>query len=466
MTITLSPEQDSAIIGFRNWYKSLNPREYTHTEIKVNPQTYEPEEVARYSRGYEEGPDFLLTGYAGTGKSTILPFIVEATGLEPYQIGFMSPTGKASKVMTRKFKDQGMAGAYATTIHKAIYNPRPLKAFEIEQELFAKQNEYKIACETGNPTVIRQLAHDIKKIEENLSRAYDQDTPKFQLNSGSSIGDKAHLLIVDESSMVDDVMGDDLRSFGIPILAIGDPGQLPPIGGKPGFFRRRPDASLTEIHRQALDNPIIWASKLIRDGHQVPMGVHGDGQLRVIDRDDDDVTYDLEKDVQIIVGRHEKRWQITRKLRKLSGLHGQGPAEGEMMIINRNSRKYSDLVNGSMVMMTGDVGELKSGSTTFTANVVDEDGKDYTLRCLQATLEEHYMGKFNASAPKRDVFRAKQDERTHELDFGYAITCHKSQGSQWDECVVHDESNVFRGDADKWLYTAVTRAAKKLTLVV
>ena len=119
-----------------------------------------------------------------------------------------------------------------------------------------------------------------------------------------------------------------------------------------------------------------------------------------------------------------------------------------------------------MTVMTADVGLLKDGNTTFTAQMVDEDGESYTLKCLQATLEEHYMGKFNASAPKRDVFRAKQDERTHELDYGYAITCHKSQGSQWDECVVHDESNVFRGDADKWLYTAVTRAAKKLTLVV
>jgi exodeoxyribonuclease-5 len=196
------------------------------------------------------------------------------------------------------------------------------------------------------------------------------------------------------------------------------------------------------------------------------MGTHGDGQLRVIDRDDDDVTYDLDLDAQIIVGRHEKRWQITRKLRKLQGMHGQGPCEGELMMINRNSRLYGDLVNGSPVMMTADVGPLSDGKTTFTSQVKDEDGKEYTLKCLQATLEEHYRGKNNYSAQKREVFRARQDERVHELDFGYAITCHKSQGSQWDECVVHDESNVFRKDAHRWLYTAVTRAAKKLTLVV
>lgn len=465
MTIKLAPQQDDAIISFKRWYSDLSPREYTHTEIKYDPATGDEVEVECYSRGYNVAPDFLLEGYAGTGKSTILPFLVEATGCAPWQIAFMSPTGKASKVMTKKLHQQDMM-VTATTIHKAIYKPQQLKAYEIEAELFRVQQEYAVANKEANLPAMREIGKKIKLLEKNLERAYDEDAPRFQLDVNATLGKKAHLIVVDECSMVDKAMAEDLRSFGVPILAIGDPGQLPPIGDKPGFCNRTADSQLTEIHRQALDNPIIWASMLIREGHQVPMGSHGDGLLRVVDRSDDDVTYDLDRDAQIIVGRHEKRWQITRKLRKLGGFGDQGPCEGELMIINKNSRKYGDLVNGSMVMMTKDVGQLKSGSTVFTADVKDEDGKDYTLRCLQATLEEHYMGKYNASAPKRDVFRAKQDERTHELDYGYAITCHKAQGSQWNECVVHDESGVFRKDADRWLYTAVTRAAERLTLVL
>lgn len=465
MSITLSPQQEVAIKAFRDWYHALPERVFSHEEMRIDPATYEWEPRAVYTRGLDTAPDFLLAGFAGTGKSTVLPFLVEVTGLNPNQIVFCSPTGKAAKVMTKKLRAEDML-VTATTIHKAIYRPKALEAYQIETELTNAQKDLKIAIDGGNGTAIRELKGKIRQLEKNLERAYDENAPKFQLNVDASIAD-AHLIVVDECSMVDADMADDLRSFGVPILAVGDGGQLPPVSlAGPGFFRRAPDAALTEIHRQALDNPIIWASMRIREGDEVPMGVHGDGQLRVIDRDDDDVTFDLDLDAQIIVGRHEKRWQITRKLRKLSGLHGEGPAEGEIMMINRNSRLYGDLVNGSPVIMTGDVGRLKDGNTAFIASVKDEEGKSYTLKCLQATIEEHYRGKNNASAMKRDVFRAKQDERIHELDFGYAITCHKAQGSQWDECVVHDESNVFRKDAHRWLYTAVTRAAKKLTLVV
>lgn len=466
MSIVLAPQQENAIAVFKDWYQNLNPRVYSHSEQKWDPEAQDFYEKPIYSRGYDVAPVFRLFGYAGTGKSTVLPFLVEVTGLQPQHIVFCSPTGKASKVMTKKMRSQDMA-ASATTIHKAIYRPQALKAYQIEQELFNAQREYQIACETGVKSAIFEAKQRVKLLEKNLERAYDENAPQFQLNVDSSI-DTASLIVVDECSMVDKDMADDLKSFGVPILAMGDPGQLPPISlAGPGFCDTdQPDAMLTEIHRQALENPIIWASMLIREGKQVPMGSHGNGELRVIDRDDDDVTFDLDLDAQIIVGRHEKRWQITRKLRKLCGLNLEGPSKGELMMINRNSRLYGDLVNGSPVMITDSVGKLRDGSVTFVANVVDEDGKEYTLKCLQATLEEHYMGKNNASAPKRDVWRAKQDERTHEMDYGYAITCHKAQGSQWDECVVHDESGVFRKDADRWLYTAVTRAAQKLTLVM
>lgn len=464
MSFTLSPEQDAAVINFKRWYDDLPEHAYSHTSMRIDPVSMEMVETPVYSRGLDEAPYFLLEGYAGTGKSTILPKLVEATGVQPHEIVFCSPTGKAAKVMTKKMAADGM-DSKASTIHRAIYLPQRQEAFRIEADLFGARNQYEAAVKNGDTVVAHKLLQEIKKLEINLERAYDENAPKFQLNVNSSIENRK-LIVVDECSMVDELMADDLRSFGVPILAIGDPGQLPPISAGPGFCTRKADAALTQIHRQALDNPIIWASKLIREGEQVPMGSHGSGQLIVVDRDDDEATYDLDRDAQIIVGRHEKRWQITRKLRKMCGVYGEGPAEGELMIINKNSRLYPDLVNGTMAMMTKDVGQLRNGAVTFTAEVRDEDGKDYTLRCLQATLEEHYMGKNRYTAQKRDVFRARNDERCHELDFGYAITCHKSQGSQWNECVVHDESSVFRNDAAKWLYTAVTRAAEKLTLVV
>lgn len=465
MSVTLSPQQDKAILSWKDWYKDLSPVEET-ARVVYDFEEDRQQVISVADRGYERAPYFTLEGFAGTGKSTVLPFLVEVTGLSPNQIVFCSPTGKAAKVMTKKLRAEGM-GAVATTIHKAIYNPKGLTAYAIEQELFRAQSDLKAAKEHGDASMIREFARKVKQYEKDLERAYDENAPKFQLNPDSATMQNAHLVIVDEASMVDADMADDLRSFGVPILAIGDPGQLPPVSRSgPGFLNRRADAALTEIHRQAADNPIIWASMLIREGKDVPYGSHGDGLLRVIEPRHDDKTFDLDLDAQIICGTHEKRWQITRKIRKLSGFGGTGPCEGEFMIVSKNSQKYGNLVNGTMAFVTKDVGNLNNGSVTFNMEIQDEDKVNYTLRCLQATIEEHYRGKNDPSAPKRDVFRARQDANVHEIDFAYAITCHKSQGSQWDEVVVHDQSSVFREDASRWKYTACTRAAERLTLIV
>jgi exodeoxyribonuclease-5 len=465
MSITLSPQQDAAVVNFSKWAKGLPPRVYSHTEYKLSPEGEEIE-VPMYTRGFDDAPYFLLEGYAGTGKSTILPHLMEATGLQPEQIHYMSPTGKAAKVMTRKMQEGG-GNRFATTIHKAIYNPKMQEAYKIEAELETAQILYKSAVDRGDTTALLELKSKMKQLEKNLDRAYDENAPKFQLDVNSNIK-QAHMIIVDECSMVDAKMAADLRSFGVPILAMGDPGQLPPVDESgPGFCNRTADAQLTEIHRQALDNPIIWASMLVREGRPVPYGSHGGGLLTVLDRDDEnDPTFDLARDAQIIVGRHERRWQITRKFRKMLGYRSPSPMDGELMMIIKNSRLYGTLVNGTMAFMTHDVDDFRDGRVTYLANIEDEEGMHHTLRCLQATIEEHYLGRGQYTAMKRDVFRAKQDQRVHEMDFAYAITCHKSQGSQWDEVILHDESSVFREAADRWLYTGITRAAKNLTIVM
>lgn len=465
MKFTLAPQQEVAVKAFQKWYEELRPREFSHEEYKITPDG-ERELVPVYSRGYTDGaPFFLLEGFAGTGKSTVLPYLVEATGLRPHEIWFMAPTGKAAKVMTKKLAAEDIHRA-STTIHKAIYRPKMLQAFQIEEELNSSQVLYKHAVSKGDAVAIRELKTKIAQLEKNLDRAYDENAPKFQLETGSNV-QTAHLIVVDECSMVDADMAEDLLSFGVPVLAIGDPGQLPPVSlAGPGFCVRKADAALTEIHRQALDNPIIWASMLVREGKPIPYGSHGNGLLNVVDREsDDDPTFDLARDAQIICGRHERRWQVTRKFRKLLGYaKNRAPRADELMMITKNSRTIGNLVNGTMAFMTSDVEEFEPGRTTFLANIEDDEGTHHTIRCLQATIEEHYLGKGGYTAQKREVFRAKQDQRVHELDFAYAITCHKSQGSQWDECIVHDESGCFREAADKWLYTAITRAAQRLTI--
>src|SRR3954453_15882830 len=159
---------------------------------------------------------FRLFGYAGTGKTTLARQIAEAVDGD---VLFAAFTGKAAQVMRNK------GCANARTIHSLIYRPRGEKP----------------EAETG------------------------EMQPAFSLNRASAVG-KAKLIVVDECSMVDEALGRDLLSFGTPVLVLGDPGQLPPISGGGYFTNAEPDVVLTEVHRQARDNPIVQLAQTVREG--------------------------------------------------------------------------------------------------------------------------------------------------------------------------------------------------------
>lgn len=438
MAVTLTPQQEAAVKGFREWFATVGDVNMVH----------------------DFGPFFSQQGYAGTGKTTVLPTFVEAAGLKPEEVTFVAPTGKAAKVMTKKLREMGISKA-AITIHKAMYRPKGLKYQAIEAQI----KEATKALEAAPPQERFVLQRTLQILQRDLERALDDTAPAFSLDPNAPNMREARLIICDEASMVGERVADDMQLFGKPILAIGDPGQLQPVGDRPGFFYRDPNHILTEIHRQALDNPIIWASKLVREGKDIPMGSHGDGRLRVVSSKDDDVTYDLERDVQLICGTNGKRHRMTRKLRKLCGYDAMGPQVDEMMIITKNSRKHTSLVNGTMVRVTNATPDLKQGDVTCPAYVQDEDGFNYQLEAIQAILEENYLGPKQWTASKYAVRNAMESDRTTQIDWAYVITCHKSQGSQWNDVCVHDESGVFREQSGPWLYTAVTRAAETLTIV-
>ena len=87
------------------------------------------------------------------------------------------------------------------------------------------------------------------------------------------------LIVIDECSMVDAELGRDLMSFGVPVLVLGDPAQLPPIQGGGFFTEAEPDAMLTEVHRQAQDDPIVRLSMEIRAGERLEPGDYGETEV-------------------------------------------------------------------------------------------------------------------------------------------------------------------------------------------
>lgn len=444
MSITLTNHQNDAVKKVVQWFKSAQA---------------------------EDDPDHCyLGGYAGSGKTAILPYIIEACGLSDSEVAVVTPTGKAARVAGKKLKDAGVP-IIPGTIHSAIYRPKSLKAEVLEYKIKDLVHALTSAAEfqtdevfyEGKKYSVKDAQRTLKLLNEDLDKAYiSTDGPVWNLNTESPIREVS-LIIVDEASMVGSMIADDLHSFGIPILAIGDPGQLPPVKDSAGLCIGKPHVFLSEIHRQAKDNPIIALATHIREGGDLEIGTWGD-TVKIVKKRDDEDTLDMDKEVQVLCGTNNTRWKLTKKIRKAAGYDLAGPMAGEPLIVRKNSRTAKELVNGMFLENNKDY-ELVDGRATFHLNAVDEDGITRNIVTCQALFEEHFgrqVGYFTGD--KKEVFDAKK--KHHHVDWGHAITVHLSQGSQWDHVAVHDEGFVFRDDCDKWRYTAVTRASEKLTVVI
>jgi len=350
---------------------------------------------------------FRLFGYAGTGKTTLARYFAEHVD---GQVQFAAFTGKAAQVLRSK------GALNARTIHSLIYRPR---------------GEEQVEDATTGKTSIN---------------------PTFSLNRQSPVS-RAKLIIVDECSMVDEQLGRDLLSFGTPILVLGDPGQLPPISGGGFFTDHEPDYLLTEIHRQARDNPIIRLALDVREGREFMRGDYGTAQ--VIGRED--VTQELVlKADQVLVGRNQTRRRYNKRLRELKGFSATFPQAGDKLVCLRNDPNKG-LLNGSLwKVMTSSRETIKPGINLLVSPEEDDPDRGVAkIKLLKQVFEDENPEDIPWSARKR----------YDDFDFGYALTVHKAQGSQWGNVVLFDESYAFRDTRQRWLYTAITRAAETLTVV-
>jgi exodeoxyribonuclease-5 len=338
---------------------------------------------------------FRLFGYAGTGKTTLAKQIAE--GVDG-KVLFAAFTGKAACVMRSK----GCHGA--STIHSLIYKAR----------------------ESG------------------------EETPNFELWNDAPAS-KAKLIIIDECSMVDAELARDLTSFGVPLLVLGDPAQLPPIQGGGFFTDAEPDAMLTEVHRQAQDDPIVRLSMEIRAGNSLAQGQYGETQ--VVARAALDPRRVLDAD-QVLVGRNATRRAYNARLRQRRGFADALPMAGDKLVCLRNNRRKG-LFNGGLWVV-----KEKPKARRQIIRMHLEPDEDLGDRMIKVSVRpECFTGAI-------EQFDWPQRKPYDEFDFGYVLTVHKAQGSQWDDVVLFDESAAFSDNRKRWLYTGVTRAAKRLTVVV
>ncbi len=355
-----------------------------------------------------------MGGYAGTGKTTLIGILRQKLHKENknLHVAFCAYTGKASRVLRNKLIEARalFPNDSVGTIHSLIYSP-------IEDETTKEITGWKKK----------------EAIETNL-------------------------IIVDEASMVDLFIWQDLLSYGIPIIAVGDHGQLPPI--RENFnLMATPDLKLEEIHRQAKENPIISLSIMARENGKIPVGSFGSKikKMSYVEPESQDKVDELLKayneETLILCGYNKTRIKLNNFIRSSLGFEDKEPRSGDRVICLRNNHAKG-IFNG----MLGTIFDIKSKDEEFYKAQIVMDGEDDIYQGLI------FKSQFGAPEPinfTKERFRL----RDHDIfDFGYALTVHKAQGSQAKRVVLFEERFSKMDDEAwrRWLYTGVTRAEEEL----
>ena len=368
----------------------------------------------------------VISGYAGAGKSTLVKFIVQnLPGINPGEdVVYACYTGKAAQVLLKK------GNKNVLTLHKLLYEsiPKPDGTF------------FRIPKATIDYKVV----------------------------------------IVDEVSMAPRQLMEILFSHNVFIIALGDPFQLPPVDkNQDNGLLNTPDVFLDEIMRQALDSEIIRLSMQVRNKESFDYSVGSD--VIVMPKKDLN-TGVLKWADQILVGTNATRVAINNKMRDLMGFEKGIIGDHERLTCLRNYwDNYSDtdapLINGTMGYLSNSyetyyrippwVKKSNNIIPIISGNFISEDGDNFGL----LNMDKNYILIGEGSLTQKEKYILGKNIKSqnlipYEFTYGYAITTHRAQGSEWSKVLVIEENFPFNKEEHaRWLYTACTRASSKLVLV-
>lgn len=330
-----------------------------------------------------DGGCLVMHGLAGTGKTTVLAAVARE-----YPGAILGAyTGKAASVLARR------VDLDVKTLHSILYYFRGLRDDEWDP---------------------------------------DRKVPTFEAK-GHRI---TQLVMLDEGSMLGRRVAEDVLATGAKIVVAGDPGQLPPVGDVQYFTRA--DVTLSEIHRQALDSPIIRQAHAVRRGERY----RADGDaFRVVERASEDDVVNVDA---MLCWRNRTRVMMNFKKRLYLGLEGRPPQRGEPLLCLKNNHKLG-VLNGA----TYDLAEDVDPEDPEIHLVVDDAVMTVDLATIEGVDPGHAQNRY--------------EEGWTPFAYGYALTVHKSQGSEWENVLFLDE---YRGQEYAQLtYTAITRAAQRITVI-
>lgn len=385
--------------------------------------------LSKFQGFYYSDAFTTIGGYAGTGKTTLLCELrKEINNLNPkIRVAFVAYTGKAASVLNDKL----VAGNYLYsndfigTIHKLLYYPVTRFDFKLNRQVIVEWRK-----------------------REQLEINYD-------------------IIFIDEASMVGQIVWNDLTSLGIPIIAIGDHGQLPPVSSTDFNLLKNPDFRLTQIHRQALNSPIIQLSILVRQNGEIPVNrFYSPEVFKLSWRNplcrkiwDEKISFD--QDLIVLCAFNKTRCKLNNIIRdKLNFVH-KIPYPGESIVCLKNNHQ-TKIMNGQIFkvlwVMPEDYG-LNRYTIESNGDIYESLGNN---TCFGKDEYDIYSDK-----TMNEFARERGFDSIDYFDYGYTLSVHKSQGSEWNRVVVFEQRTRHWDDTyyARWLYTAITRAKNKLFII-
>jgi exodeoxyribonuclease V len=418
------------------------------------------ESILDWTKTRHRQSDVLTVGgFAGVGKSFLLSRFAAQTELF---VAYACYTGRAASNLARKLKDAGVQ----TTLHVHPPNRDGSEKEDMEASL-----PY---CSTIHGLIYRPIKDEDSgdrtgwDLRQELDRRYD-------------------LLVIDEASMVNEEMEEELRSFGIPILAVGDHGQLEPIEGKSSLLTN-PDLRLEKIHRQAESSPIIKLSRVVREEGRLDKTLAERGRLAFYPYDmlDKIVGRACESplDNTMLAFRNSTRTKINKTARKALRLHGS-PKKGEPLIALSNYRPVYNGMRGILAEDAAQPNSLPEWMLRADISFPEEGLPRRTYDICKMQLNREAKGKDSHGRKNSYKFSSKEDLRAAGIkvekfedagklfDYGYALTVHKAQGSQFPHAIIamdwileeRPNDPASKIDPRRLTYTAITRASERLSIL-
>ncbi len=449
--------------------------------IPTQSQEEAIESFVNFLTSTEENPVFVLKGYAGTGKTSLISSIVTTLDELKFRQVLMAPTGRAAKVFS------GYAGKTAYTIHKVIY---------------------------------RQKSANDGFGSFNVNRNLKPDTIFFVDEASMISGFSGEYTSFGSGNLLEDLLGFVFGSKNCRLVLIGDSAQLPPIGNSESpaldleslnYYSITPfSCFLTNVVRQTSESGILNnASKLRRI-------IEADDDMNALPSFDVDNFTDIKRitgeelieeincaydtigiDETLIVNRSNKRTNLYNKGIRNSILYKEEELSvGDYILVVKNN--YYWLKNNKEVdfIANGDIAEIvrirgyeefyEKRFVNCTVRLIDYKELEVDVKLLLDVLDKdtpgltqkdqeaffyEIMKDYEDLTPKRKQYEAVKNNEYYnalQVKFAYAMTCHKAQGGQWKIVFVDPgfvpEENVNK-DYYRWLYTAITRCTEKLYLV-